>query len=127
MNSLYLSLAIKEAINNGIIKLPKLAAVLVTRDKHVFIGRNRLKTHPLQSRFGRNQHSIYLHAEIDAIVQAAKAHEDITGSSLYIARVWRDGTLALAKPCAGCERAIVHFGIEIVEWTVAPHTRRAGC
>jgi len=102
--------------HNPIEKLPRMAAVLFTKDGRQWNGFNRYKTHPLQKKFGRNSESIYLHAEIDAICQAVK-HTTIEGASLYIARVLKNGEPALAKPCVGCERAIVHFGIRYVEWT----------
>jgi len=94
-----------------------MAAILITRCGKSYIGFNKYKTHPLQKKFGRNPHSIHLHAEMDAIVQAVMARDSIDGASLYIARVLKDGTPALAKPCVGCERAIIHFGIKEVSWT----------
>ena len=113
----YMNLAIKCAKANKIQKLPKLAAVLVTKNKTVFIGFNRYKTHPLQKKFSRNSSSLCLHAEMDAIVQASRAKVDIEGGAIYVARVNKKMQPALAKPCEGCERALVHFGIKIVEWT----------
>src|SRR3990167_9016321 len=86
---------------NPIVKLPKMCALLVTKDGHVHIGYNRYKTHPLQARFGKNDRAIYLHAEIDAIVQAARNHSDISGGRMWVARVLRDGQPALARPCEG--------------------------
>ena len=109
--------AIALAQLNPINKLPKLCAILATRDGHIFLGYNRYKTHPLQARFGKNDRAIYLHAEIDAIVQAARGRSDIRGGRMWVARVLRDGQPALARPCAGCMRALIHFGIEEVEWT----------
>lgn len=113
----YMMLAIAEAMTNDIYKLPKLGAVLITKNKSVYFGRNRRKSHPLQAKFGNTPDSIYLHAEMDAIVNAIRDGADLRWASLYVARVLRTGGVALAKPCAGCQRAIVHFGIENVEWT----------
>ena len=113
----YLEDAIFWARQNSINNLPRMAAILILSDNSVLIGENKYKTHPLQKQFGRNIHSIHLHAEIDAIVQATRVFGDIKGSSLYIARVLKDGTSALAKPCIGCQRAIIHFGIQNVWWT----------
>lgn len=117
MTSKYLDYAVSYALRNPIIKLPKLCAVLVTQNGNQYIGYNKRKTHPFQDKFKRNEKSLYLHAEIDAIVNAMRNRVDITGSSLYIARVLKNGQTALAKPCEGCERALVHFGIHHVEWT----------
>lgn len=114
----WLEEAIDVAKSNDIRHLPRLGAVLVTRDGHVHYGQNKYKTHPLQARFGRNEDSIYLHAEVDAIVQAMRLGSPTDGASLYVARVLRDGTVALAKPCIGCQRALIHFDIANVEWTI---------
>jgi len=116
--SKYLDLAISAAKINDIKNLPRMSAVLVTKDRQCFIGKNRYRTHPLQKRFGKNPRAIFLHAEIDAIVQAIRNKINTQGASLYIARVLKNNTSALAKPCIGCQGAIVYFGIEKVEWTI---------
>jgi deoxycytidylate deaminase len=96
----------------------KHAAAIYIGNKLISIGVNQLKTHPLQRRFGANQESIYLHAEIDAIRNALKKISplDIERATLYIAHV-RNGRPKISKPCKGCARAIIHFGIKDVYWT----------
>lgn len=111
--------AIQYALQNPITSLPRMAAVLeIPNIPVLWIGYNKLTTHPLQKEFGRNASAIYLHAEIDAIVRALEeVSVPFHDAHMYVARVWKNGTPALAKPCVGCERAIVHFGITHVEWT----------
>jgi deoxycytidylate deaminase len=109
-----LDLAIKAALANPIKRAPRMAAVIKDRKRLVSIGLNTFKTHPLQAKFGKMDECIYLHAEIAAFVNARC---DVTGMTLYVARVTRDGKPALAKPCSGCQRAIVQFGFGKVEWT----------
>lgn len=101
----------------------KLAAAVVVDNEIVGLGVNRMKTHPMQAMFRKNNHAIYIHAEIDAIAKAVKAlrTKDLSRATLYIARVkkdrkdnWVDG---LAKPCKGCMQAIASFGIKKVIWT----------
>lgn len=107
-------------MDNPIQKLPRVAALLVRRNgKEISTGINKFKTHPLQAKFGRNNKSICLHAEIDAIVECCDWlwFDELKGSIMYIARVKRDGSLGLAKPCSGCFRALVHFNIKEVYWT----------
>lgn len=96
----------------------KHAAALYIGNTLVSIGVNRLKTHPLQARFGTNGDSIFLHAEIDAIKNALKRVEvvDLQKAILYIAKS-KKGKAHLSKPCLGCQRAIVHFGITNIYWT----------
>lgn len=96
----------------------KHAAALYIGNKLISIGVNQLKSHPLQARFGINRDAIYLHAEIDAIRNALKrvSLDDLKNATLYVAKS-RKGDAKMSKPCAGCQRAIIHFGISQVYWT----------
>lgn len=100
----------------------KLAAVLVIRNDIISVGTNTHKTHPLQKKFSKNSDSIFLHAEINCIVNALKNidESELKKATLYVYRVkktrrfgqeWVDG---LAAPCSGCMGAIKHFGIKRV-------------
>ena len=96
-----------------------MAAVLTDGDRY-FFGLNSRETHPLQQEFGHHEQSICLHAEVAAIVKATRAGlRDLSSFHLYVARVYADGTTGLAKPCPGCERAIVAFKIKEVQWTTS--------
>jgi len=59
-----------------------------------------------------------LHAEVNAIVRASRVldEDEFRHSSIYVVRVKKDGTrgkwvYGLAKPCEGCLRCIMSFGI----------------
>lgn len=102
----------------------RIAAAIVRRGEIVSLGHNRLKSHPFQLRFGRNNDSIYWHAETAAIYNLWKrAPELISGASLYVLRVKRpfsgsrQWVLGNAKPCSGCATAIQMFGIRSVYYT----------
>ena len=91
-----------------------LAAAIVLRNKFVSFGYNRLKTDPFQARFGKNSDAIFLHAEIHAIKNALRRIdvEDFKRADLYVMRVMTgERKWGMAKPCAGCMRAIAEFGI----------------
>lgn len=88
----------------------QLCAMLRLDGGKIYHGYNYKKSHPLQKEFSKNDHAIYLHAEIDAIRKARSNRESFKNSTLYIARVNNDG-LANACPCTGCEEAIYNFGI----------------
>ena len=81
-------------------------------------GTNRMKTHTMQNTFFQhNRFQVYLHAEIDAIVNFLRTRhpEDLMGASLHIARAKWDGEKyikAIAKPCRGCESALRWFGVK---------------
>ena len=112
-------LAIALAQKNPVCKLQKFCAVLYVNNK-TYYGFNKYEVHPLQVKYGRNPQSIHLHAEIDAIVNALSNGETpltLKGASMFVARVFRSGRPALAKPCPGCWVALAAFGINDVEWT----------
>jgi tRNA(Arg) A34 adenosine deaminase TadA len=94
------------------------AASLYIGNRLISIGVNQLKTHPLQKKFGINDEAIYLHAEVDAIRNALKRISvfDLQKATLYVAKS-KAGTPKLSKPCPGCQKAIIHFGISNVFWT----------
>lgn len=114
-----LDVAIDYARKNPIIKLPKMAAVIYYRRDLISFGYNSLKSHPFAAKYCRHPEAIYLHAEIAAIRKALSVLTlaELRASDLYVARVLKNGTPALAKPCSGCMRAIVEFGIQNVVWT----------
>ncbi len=100
----------------------RLAAAIVYKNKIVSYGFNSRKSNPLQMKFGKTEHSVYLHAEIDAIKNALKkiSPQQLSKSTLLVARsrcINGDVVHGLAKPCAGCQRAIVAFGIPNVFYT----------
>lgn len=94
------------------------AAAIYIGNKLVSIGVNQLKSHPLQAQFGINSDAIFLHAEIDAIKNALKRVSllDLQKATLYVVRT-KNGIAKLSKPCGGCQRAIIHFGIKNVYWS----------
>lgn len=100
----------------------RLAAAIVYKGDIISIGVNKMKSHPFQLKYAKMPKSIFLHAETDAIKNALKrVDQDILSrSTLYISRVkYYDSTkqsvmYGLAKPCAGCQRAIATFNIKNV-------------
>lgn len=103
----------------------KLAAAVVWNNKIISIGMNSMKSHPLQAKYGKNPHAVFLHAEIDSIKNALREIEvdDFSKCDMYVCRVKKPGPFSkqyifgLAKPCEGCERAIIAFGMKRVVYT----------
>ena len=124
--------AIQVALKNSIKpigrnSISRFGAILIGGGRE-FTGQNSYKSHPLQKKFGCNEECIHIHAEIDAIVGAMKwiawtagmrynMVDDLSMFDMYVARVLKDGTPALSRPCEGCWRAISAFNIRSVEWT----------
>jgi len=116
-----LELAIKHALLNpikarGRTSMPRLAAVL-SDGRSTVVGYNSYKTHPLQARFGTDEHKVHIHAEISAISRGARRRLRFRDCTLYVARVTADGRVSNATPCEGCMAAIVSFGIKKLQYT----------
>lgn len=114
------------AINNpGVQGRFKMSAGIVYRKHLVATGMNSYKTHPLMNEWGKNEDSIHLHAEIDAIKNALRLidQNQLSKCDLYIVRVKRKSSKdrafvhGLAKPCPGCCRAIANFNLRNVFYT----------
>lgn len=107
------------------VKTARIAAALVYKNRVVGVGYCQKKSHPLQSRFGKNPEAIYLHAEVDAIRNALNSvgPEVISKCTMYVVRQRRPNSItrewqdALAKPCSGCQGAIAAFDIPRVVYT----------
>lgn len=110
--------------NPGVNNRMKLAAAIVIKRDIISVGVNVMRSHPIQKKFGKNDASIFLHAEINAIVNSLNHldKDDLSKSSLYVFRVkkdsndpkrkhWVDG---LSCPCEGCMSAIDSFKIKRV-------------
>lgn len=126
--------AIKEARKNpiepiGRNSISRFAAILFDGRGTIFTAFNSYKSHPLQAKFGINSESVHLHAEVNCLVKATRWFAqrkgvnysqivDLSDFSMAVARVLRDGTPALAKPCTGCAKALIAFGIRDVSWTI---------
>ena len=52
------------------IQSARIAAAIVQKNNIVSIGVNSRKSHPFQKKYGKNDDSIFLHAETDAIKNA---------------------------------------------------------
>ena len=111
--------------NNKNITRGKLAACLVIQNDLISIGQNSGKTHPIQKKFSKNAHSIFMHAEINCIINALRVvdEDDLQRATLYVHRVkrksktdhnWYDG---LAEPCIGCKQAIEYYRIKKVVYS----------
>lgn len=107
------------------IKVPPVGnARVVSAFLEGYVGTNQFKTHPFQKKYSKNEHCIYLHAEVDSIVRFLNYNDvsQLAEQTLVVVRAKRDGVKGkwvhgLAKPCEGCQRAIAAFGIKNVVYT----------
>ena len=99
----------------------RLAAICLDRKGKV-LGRgvnSYTRTHPLQKHFaisvGMSEEKTFLHAELSAVLRS----RDKEIHTIYVARVLKDDTISLAKPCKACAQMLKSFGVQKVVYTLA--------
>lgn len=102
-----------------------LGAVLYCKGKMIAQGYNTLKTSPVQKRLNRERDfnpdesgvNNTVHAEIACLLKTRETNIDYSKSVLYIYREHKSGVKAMARPCAGCMKAIKEYGIRTICYT----------
>lgn len=87
----------------------RLGAVLVAKNGSIFSSVNSYKTDPKLKEYFKYPFS---HAESSVIFKAGSCN--CYRATLYISRIKRDGSLALARPCSECRDLIKAAGIKKV-------------
>lgn len=91
----------------------RLGAVITSSKGRVLVARpNFYKTHTKLAGFYEWP---FLHAEANSIL--AKGMDNCGGLNLYVIRIRKDNSIAMAKPCAGCQALINHVNINSVFYT----------
>lgn len=101
----YVKIAYNEALKSNFKQ--RVGAVIYKKGLIISKGFNKIKSHPMQKKYRRNDFSIYLHAEIDAITKCKT--EDIHGASICVIRVMANGGYGISFPCSGCMKAITDY------------------
>lgn len=84
-----------------------MAAAAVHGGRIVAVSVNALRNSPMQVSW----ESCSRHAE------AALARADIAGATVYVARIRRDGSTGIARPCRRCMDVLTRAGARQVVWT----------
>lgn len=102
----------------------KVVSCVYFRKKIISIGISQYKTHPFQYEYSKNEHAIFLHAEVDAINKARFriTEKEMKNATLFVCRVKIDAgtrinTYGISKPCEGCEKCIRAYGVKNVYYT----------
>lgn len=110
---------IAEALDEEDYKYRMGAIITDKRGEILSVGTNSYtKTHPLQAAFAAaygEENRVFRHAEIHALSRlpmGSKPHR------IYIARVNKRGVVGLAAPCGICQRALKHYGIREICYTI---------
>jgi len=85
---------------------------------------NTNRTSPLQARYnqyrGLNFDGVIhkTHCEIMLIEKLKRFHNiDFSKVSIYLYREWKDGELALARPCNSCYKALLDLGVKNIYYS----------
>jgi len=112
----FIELAVRTAFKSN--SKFRLGAVLAKRNIVLNTAVNKMnKTHPTQQRYSEKDFSVGQHAELRCCIGVPLA--DLERSTLYVARVLKNGTPALSKPCPGCESFLRDYKIRKVFYTVS--------
>lgn len=104
----------------------KIGAVLVDKHRNEYHGKNSCKSNPMQQkynkhRFGQEIHDSIghcMHAEMAAIKTAINKRVDLTGATIYVARIGsKRSEYGMCRPCAACFDAIRAVGIGDIFYT----------
>jgi deoxycytidylate deaminase len=112
------------------VRSARLIAAVAHRGNILSFGSNSMRSHPFQQRFGRNSDAMFWHAETNAIYNFLRHHnsDDLSKTSLYVMRIKRPSessknwVLGMSRPCKGCQKCIMDFGIPRVIYTTDNQT-----
>lgn len=99
-----------------------IGAVAVSGHKIISSGYNSCKTNPTQKRFNIHRFSAdtpaTMHAELSCLLPLINRRDiDFSDVSLYVYREYKNGDLALSKPCASCMALIKSLGVRYLYYT----------
>lgn len=84
-------------------------------------GFNSTKSHPLQKQLNKERfdadYKHTLHAEVAALLPLMKEDIDFSKVEIYNHRNYKDGRLALSRPCKSCMKLIRDLGIKKINYT----------
>lgn len=93
----------------------KHGAVVVRGGRVLGIGVNKERNHPMIVSTNHIKDHCSVHAEIDAIRKA----RDVSGATIYVARVNKRGQNRDSKPCKNCYDAMTELGIRKIIYTTS--------
>jgi len=99
-----------------------IGSVLVKGHKIISSGYNsNTRTDKVQAELDKIEFDVEsigkLHSEADCLLPFIKRKKDISGSTLYVYREKKDGTIAMSRPCSRCMKLIKLAGIKKICYT----------
>ncbi len=126
----FINILESKVINQPKLFSARIGALVVYKNKPIAFGQNYFRTDPFQAKYNGNGFQLQLHAEVNAIKKSLKkiSLEQLSKSIMYVVRLkfspdsghfeW-----GLSKPCQGCQKCLVEFGIQKIIYT----TDEGGC
>jgi deoxycytidylate deaminase len=93
----------------------KHGSVIVKGGRVISTGMNKDRSHPRIVSSEHIKDHCSVHAEVDAIKKA----KDVSGATIYVARVNRRGEARDSRPCNRCYEAIRKNGIKKIVYTTS--------
>lgn len=103
-----------EASQNSDHHQHKMGAAIFYKGKFLATGFNSLKTDPSTQWYDT---AFTRHAEIHALKKAKVKKFNLTNASVFVYRMTKDGTLAMARPCKMCLDAMADQQIKEIFYT----------
>ena len=101
-----------------------IGCVAVYKNHIIGVGYNTNKTHPIQKKYNKYRCIKYsgdfiprLHAEMSCLIQIKDTEIDFSKVELFIYREYKDGSLAMSRPCGACMKMIDSLGIKKIHYT----------
>lgn len=93
-------------------------AMVVKSGRIISMSNNKMVNHPdvfCQDMFEQHRAYVSMHAEVAALQGVSP--EVARGSTVYVARMLRDGTPGMSRPCPRCEAYLNEMGVKKVIYT----------
>lgn len=106
-----------KAASESVFHRARVGAVIAKGERILSTGYNRIG----YSRFLRNRpYPESIHAEQAAVLKLLKERRlnDLSGSTIYVSRILRNGHTACALPCGVCNSLLASVGIKEVIYTL---------
>lgn len=98
-----------------------IGSVVVYKNSVISTGFNSKKSHPTQSKYNKLRYEGYglpkLHAEIKALLHIKYLNINWGKTKIFVYREYKNGKLALARPCASCFQLIKDMNIKHIYYT----------
>ena len=113
----------KKASEQATYPKQKIGSVMAYSGKVIAVGYNTFKTNPLQKYYNKYRFSSdpknngLVHAETMLLLKTRFLDLDWNKVSIYTYREYKDGSLALARPCIACQTALEERGIINIYYT----------